>query len=706
MRFTGPPGSTLRPTTDSKLACCVTKFTQLIRNVVRPAKIPSIFNTGPCAMASTILGSAQHSLPTELVLLVVDQLAGDNQTLCILARASRALQQLAEEQLYKRIEVFTVRDLHNIIAAFTSRSERARAVQTLNLHYHYNNKDLDENTHTRTTFNECIAHMVNLREWHIESPYDNCHWDEGIGPETWVKGDMERFRKALELASTEGPVEAARIQAQRRLGNAVDRSIGLALLESLTIHSHGVEEEFWDLDGFQCLFRHPTLRHLHISCVSITEAYLSLQAYAKTTPLTTLIFDECDITPDSLHAILQTPARLKHLTLGENVWNINRSKRIKPRLTRNPAASLEALSLVAHSLETLVHWDPSWKLDLDSHAPRMSPPGDGMRNFHALKSMQCETTSFLHRAILMNHELAPPNLETLRLSRHWFCPVDLFDHPPDVETYLALPSLHTLELMQSSHCGLDLSTSEYICEAEKARNCHAYAYKLYKAGINLKVLIEMHRDGRLIPPFLHGEPIPIVECLYDAFHRHLPEAYSPKAYADADAAAYDEMYYESYAEQAWDAEHSYGGEDKPAQRETPAVKPTEPVPKPAGPAPETDQLSDNDIFFLSSSTERVLERLKLHFRRSPALGSVLGVGEDVSDDDEYEFDDDMDEQDLDFDVDMEGDDLDVVFHEIDGQLYMEVYETDSEEDEDEEEGADGGEALVGIGADDGDGELD
>jgi hypothetical protein len=645
-------------------------------------------------MAFNILGSAQHSLPTELVLLVVDQLAGDNDTLCTLARTSRALQHLAEEQLYKTIEVFTVRDLRDIVEAFTCRNERARAVQTLKLHYHYNRRDLDEITHSRTIFNECIAHMVNLREWHIESPYDNCNWDKGLGPEIWVTGDMERFRKALELASTEGPVEAARMQAERRLGNVVDRTVGLALLESLTIHSHGVESDFWDLDGFQCLFRHPTLRHLHISCVSITEAYPSLQTHAKTTPLTTLIFDECDITPEGLYAILQTPARLQHLTLGENVWNTNGSKRIKPRLTRNSIASLEALNLVAHSLETLVHWDPSWKLDLDSHAPRMSPPGDGMRNFHALKSIQCETTSFLHRAIIMNHELAPPNLETLRLSRHWFCPVDLFDHPPNVETYLALPSLSTLELMQSSHCGLDLSTSEYICEAEKARNCHAYAYKLYKAGINLKVLIEMHRDGNLIPPFLHGEPVPVVECLYDAqdvgFHRHLPEVHSPKAYvADADAAAYDEMYYESYAEQAWDAEHSYGGEDKPIKHDIPSIKPADPPAKPASPAPETDQLSDNDIFFLSSTTDRVLERLKLHFRRSPA--SVLGFGEDVSDDEEYEFDDDDMEED--FDGDIEGDDLDVVFHEINGQLYMEVYETDSEEDEDEEEGVDGGGAV-------------
>jgi hypothetical protein len=34
-------------------------------------------------------------------------------------------------------------------------------------------KDLQESMDMRKTFNECVAHMVNLREWHIESPYDN-----------------------------------------------------------------------------------------------------------------------------------------------------------------------------------------------------------------------------------------------------------------------------------------------------------------------------------------------------------------------------------------------------------------------------------------------------------------------------------------------------------------------------------------------------
>jgi hypothetical protein len=643
-------------------------------------------------MASGILGSAQNSLPTELVLLVVDHLAGDNKTLCTLARTCRALQHLAEEQIYKTIELFTVRDLHDIIEAFTYRHQRARAVQTLKLQYHYNVKDLDENTNTRGMFNECVAHMVNLREWHIESPYDNCHWDdEGDGPHQWVEGDMERFRAALESACIEGPVEAQHIQAERRLGNAIDRTVGLALLESLTIHSHGIESDFWDLDGFHCLFRHPTLRHLHVSCVSFTEDFPMLRSHASKTPLTTLIFDECEISPASLDAILHTPARLKHLTLGENVWNTRRSKRIKPRLTRNASASLQALSAVAHSLESLTHWDPSWKLDHDSHkARRMSPSGNGMREFHALKYMQCETTSFLHQAVIMNHEVAPPNLKTLRLCRHWNVPFDFFDQPPDVETYLALPSLSTLELMQSSHCLLYLSLPEYICEAERLRNRHAYAYKLFKAGINLEVLVEMHEDGGLIPPFLYGEPTPITHCLYDAqdvgFRRRVTnfgdidavdQAANTNSITNSDAVK--RTFAAHAASQRAAADNGGHAATVPIQPDTATSAHEE--------LPETDQLGDIDVLFLTSQMRHSIHQLKQHFKHFRNANLTQDPSDDgfITTDDlsGAEFDDDFDDEDG--DLEMDEDDLGVVFHEHNGQLYIEVYESETEEEEEEED---------------------
>ncbi|KAH7413958.1 hypothetical protein DE146DRAFT_762463 [Phaeosphaeria sp. MPI-PUGE-AT-0046c] len=613
-------------------------------------------------MTSGILGSTQSRLPTELVILIVEHLANDCSTLARLARTCRALQALAEQQLYKTISLLTVRDFDTIIRAFIGRPDRIRAVHTLRLQYHYSPEDLNDTLDTRCIFNAYVANMVNLREWNIESPYDNnSHWTDGEGPKQWVKKDMNDFRGALERACQDGPPEAHRIQAERHLGDSVERSVGLALLERLTIHSHGEDSEFWHLGDFHCLFRHPALRYLHVSCVSFLEDVPALRNHTTKTPLNTLIFDECEINPGVLKDILHIPAKLKHLTLGENVWNTRRSMAGKARLTKNAQASIDALLGVAHSLETLVHWDPSWKLDMESHkARRMLVTGDGMRNFHALKYMQCETNSFLHQAVIMNH------------SR-------LFEHLPEIETYLALPSLSTLEFMQSAIPRIDLSTEEYICDPDRLRNRQAYAYKLHKAGINLKMLLELHRGG-LIPPYLHGEAQPITDCVYDArefgFLR-LPksEEFDPRSlkrhWDDAKVVDDEHMDYDLVKAQA---EHDiHQGQLIAAAREK----------------GETDQLYESDILELTESTRSILTMLKSNFvryRRLRGLEELFPAGDEMDDFDiEDPFAVDMDGEFDGEDLDMDDDDMSVIFHEHNGELYIEVYESETDTDTTEED---------------------
>ena len=663
------------------------------------------FNTvQPHAMASGLLGSTGLRLPNEIALLVIDHLADDNETLCTLARTCRGLQHLAEERIYKTIELLSVRDLHAIIEAFAYRRDRIRAVQTLKILYQYRPGDLNDSEEARSKFNECVAHMVNLREWHVESPYDNFKWEQAGGHE-WVERDMMRFRDAIEAACMEGPKEAERIAAERRIGKHVERTVGLALLEDLTIHSHGVHEDFWALDGFDCLFRHPTLRRLHVSCISFPATELpSLALHLNKTPLTTLIFDECELEPKSLHSILRTPARLKHLTLGENVFNVNRSRSLNAKLSKNASASLKALAAVAHSLESLTHLDPGWRIDFSPHSLRsIRPAGEGMRNFHCLKYLECDTNSFLHQSAIMNRDLAPPNLETLRLRRHWQVAVDFWDQPPQVDHYMALPSLTTLELMQSSFIWNDLSLPDYICEVDRLRNRHGCAYKLFKAGINLKLLIEMHRDPDLIPPYLHGELVPLVQCMYDAsvvgFRRHILNLANEDVRSEVSCSEMRDV-----------ADHSQH-DDAPSEVDGLASRePTLPVQSRQFPmtneaplatageeAPETDQLGDADIQRLTGETRRALQQLKLKFvrRHLPRrASSIFSFDEDDDeDDDDLDEEDDIELDDLDEDEDMELDlELDadgfededgVQIYEHNGHLYIEVYEEETD-DEDEQ----------------------
>ncbi|KAI4949513.1 hypothetical protein J4E91_005252 [Alternaria rosae] len=630
-------------------------------------------------MTSNLLGTATSTLtlPNELALVVIDHLQNNNKALCALARTCRDMQHLAEERLYKTIELLSVNNLHAIIEALTSRPERVRAVQTLKILYQYKDSDLKESAEIRTTFNECVPRMVNLREWHIESPYDNFHW-ENAGGEAWVHGDMQRFRRALDKACVEGPIEADKITAERRLGKNLERTVGLGLLENLTIHSHGADTDFWNLDGFHCLFRHPALKHLHVSCVAFPNSEIpELATHTKKTPLTSLVFDECELQPKSLLSILRTPARLKSLTLGENVFNVNESRTVKPLLNKDAGGSLKALSTVAHSLESLTHFNPGWRVDKSPQVLRsIRPTGDGMRDFHLLKYLECDTNSFLHKAVIMNRDLAPPSLETLRIRRHWDVPVDFWDQPPDFDHYAALPSLDTLELLQSSYMWLDLAEAEYICDEERLQNRHAKAHKLYKAGINLKMSLELHKSKSLIPPYLYKERVPIIECLYDA-----------------SMVGFQSLIRNEVTDENLDTTEELVKEEA-----------------------ETDQLSDVDISLLRSKTRRLTLSMKHQLvnrgRRLAAFrdifGSDDGSEESADSDEDFEVDDLDEEDDMELDLELDNDvveqyideDGNPVFDEDgnpvfedDGELFTTVWETatddefddDMDEDEDEDD---------------------
>lgn len=508
------------------------------------------------------------SLPDELLVQVVSHLAADRKTLCTLARASRFFQVEAERYIYTTIELLSTNDLNAIIEAFRRRPERIASVETLKILYRFHG-GLTATTEERNAFDRCVKKMKALRHWEIESPYDNYKWDKG-GYE-WVYFDMADFHQALESASLHS------------IGNRLIASsdVGLAKLERLVIHTHGAYDDFWDLEEFECLFRHPSLRYLHVSCVALPDDIPELEPYAKSTPLTELIFDECELEPKSLGRILATPKNLRSLTLGENVFNINieKGRTGNPRLTRAPEASLAALMHVAHSLEYLAHNDPACRLNTFGlkHHPIA---GDGMRDFHSLTTMRVDAYSFLHRSIALSHTQAPPNLATLQIQyprprlESFFASIttgdNFFERLPPYEPYSHLPSLKTLEFVQG--VSLDngyMASPHQICKEEFLRQRHAIGYKLYKHGINLKVTLEAAWKDGLIPPVLHGEPPSELICVYDA------EA--------------EGFFREPHATDTIDTEVA-----------TEAA--TEGV--------ETDQLSDADIEAITTEVQRKLDRVR------------------------------------------------------------------------------------------------
>jgi hypothetical protein len=331
--------------------------------------------------------------------------------------------------------------------------------------------------------------------------------------------------------------------------------------------------------------------------------------------------------------------------LGENVFNIKVGRPPSPKLSTAPEDAVKALMPVAHSLETLVHIDPMFRTYADATRPPVrNLTGEGLRNFFSLTSIDCDPCSFLHQGIIASRTLAPPNLEKLRIryhDRHYQRDHSLFDELPDSNSYAQLYSLKTLEFVQPAITPRPLGAgpmADYICEESRLRERHAYAYKFWKRGVQMKVCAEMHRKFTLIPPYLHTEPRPELLLLYDAdtvgFYR---DPTQPLIGFDneLDDAIFDEKIFlypnaPPLPESAVEASSSNGA---PVELQ------------------ETDQLGDMHILQLRNETHRTI-------RQYIADVGIRDRGDQISDDFDSDEDSDDDtlttdssEMDSDYDMD-------------------------------------------------------
>jgi hypothetical protein len=166
------------------------------------------------------------SLPAELIIAIVAHLSDDRAALCSLAQTCQHLQPLCEEHIYTVIELLSTDDLRDILEAFSRRPERIAAVHTLKILYKFH-VGLATTVAERRDFNACVAKMNGLKDWHVESPYDNFHWEKG-GNE-WVEYDMEDFRTALEKVSYS-------------IGQPLQADLGLAKLNKCRCHYSSLGE--------------------------------------------------------------------------------------------------------------------------------------------------------------------------------------------------------------------------------------------------------------------------------------------------------------------------------------------------------------------------------------------------------------------------------------------------------------------------------
>ena len=232
---------------------------------------------------------------------------------------------------------------------------------------------------------------------------------------------------------------------------------------------------------------------------------------------------------------------------------------------------------------------------------------------------------------------------------------------------------HALTLPRVAH-RLDTAKSEYICDEERLRNRHAKAFKLHKASINLKMSLELHKSEGLIPPYLHKERVPIIECLYDASMEGF-KSFIRKEVTDEDGETTDSL----------------------AREEA-----------------ETGQLSDMDISLLKSKTRRLTLSMKHSLvnrgRRLPSFREIFGSDdeseESADSDEDFEVDDLDEDDDMALDLELDDDvvqqyideDGNPVFDEDgnpvfedDGELFTTVWEVATEDEYDSDMDEDTGE---------------
>jgi hypothetical protein len=191
------------------------------------------------------------------------------------------------------------------------------------------------------------------------------------------------------------------------------------------------------------------------------------------------------------------------------------------------------------------------------------------------------------------------------------------------------------------------------------------------------MLIEMHKSLNLIPPYLHGELLPITHCLYDAsevgFHRHI--SYGPE---EADA-----------ANQGTDATSTANATHQAE------------VDRQAAPPPETDQLGEADIRRIHGETRSALKVLRRCFLSHREFGldsdewSNDGddLGFEIADDDDDDFIvDDLDEdEDMELDVELGEDDEEFegedgpIFFEHNGEYYVQMFDSETEDEDGDDE---------------------
>ncbi|KAH8723353.1 hypothetical protein GQ44DRAFT_728646 [Phaeosphaeriaceae sp. PMI808] len=335
--------------------------------------------------------SRLFSLVDELLLTIINHL-DNRQALCSLASTCTRFQDIVEPFIWRVLLVVNGTHARKVAIALDSRDVRVDYVQSISVRYK------DENREGIEELNHFMGLMKKLRHFELESPCpNNSEWRSNVFFDGYSKINYTNL-----LASSVYP----------RLGFP----LALPMLQSLTLHAHGPDDKKFVLGRAKCVFMHPTLRKITLSCLNF-EADMDLNdnfiaERQKSTPLQSLTLIECNVDVKFLDAILSLPRALRELSIGERLHVF---AECEPSMDRDKRTSsplfLTALQRQAGSLQRLTHiggviqWIPARGTDHEGAVK--------LRSLNRLEHLELGFESHLYYYLRNNG--FPPSLKTLKM---------------------------------------------------------------------------------------------------------------------------------------------------------------------------------------------------------------------------------------------------------------------------------------------------
>ncbi|KAL7621740.1 hypothetical protein AAE478_009067 [Parahypoxylon ruwenzoriense] len=277
------------------------------------------------------------ALPTELLMQVMEHIldSHDAQALRSAARTCKRLRGIAEVYLYSTAMFTELSSLYRLLDAIRAEPRRREYLRDLRLLYSTQRYD-----HGQPASPPDLTSFKNLISFASESP--ECQ-PRSVRPTHW-KVFMDSYIRAFGQASL--------------LNDSVKVSeLPLSNLRSLTLHWTGVNERYWNVPAACPIFLIPQLQSLEVSCAKVSEVgSIELSRFQHRTQLKSLVFTECTICIEALHAILSFPTALQRLILEET---FHHGTRIDDRFAvedvdgfnraiSQQSASLEHLQIYCH----------------------------------------------------------------------------------------------------------------------------------------------------------------------------------------------------------------------------------------------------------------------------------------------------------------------------------------------------------------------